>query len=206
MVRKKRQRKVKRKMQPKVKKKMQPKVKKEVQQKVKKKTFYCRTVSKDVAQSESVSYVVTSASAINRKSPSWSGSLQPRKRKKKQNHKTNTKEVHIKCAVHNLQNMVDIYHNYCKPTSKYSKHFLEKHNFLEKTRRADLKKSFFALGAEVPQLHRQYQLPSKIKILKKATEYINELHELDSSLELELTVERTKQQILIKRLLLLQKH
>lgn len=144
----------------------------------------------------------TVVSALKRKSMSVPGSPQPQKRQKRELSAAELKSV--------VQKLKAVGHNYSKPASRPSSDSEDgfgpekraQHNVLERKRRDDLKNSFHVLRDEVPELKCQ-ERAAKVQILKKATEYINGLNHLESSLEKELTAERTKQQNLKKQLELL---
>ena len=76
------------------------------------------------------------------------------------------------------------------------------HNVLERKRRNDLKSSFMRLREVIPELLNQ-ERAAKVVILKKATDYIYQLQQEDTSLLVDLSHQKRKQERLknhIKRL------
>ncbi|XP_012892129.1 PREDICTED: N-myc proto-oncogene protein-like [Dipodomys ordii] len=70
------------------------------------------------------------------------------------------------------------------------------HNILERKRRSDLRSSFLELKDHIPELVEK-EKAAKVVILKKASDYIHELHAQEQRLLLEKeTLEATKQQLL----------
>lgn len=76
------------------------------------------------------------------------------------------------------------------------------HNILERKRRNDLKTSFQTLRSHIPELEDNQRAP-KVTILRKATEFIDEITVRNDDLQRQFDQEKRREAQLLQRLALL---